>query len=442
MSTELPDTFKKLLDTFNHPSDEYFTEVTKLFKDHYWLLAFKWTEIFTHDIISLVPVDWHRFLDQLSSDQLKQMMIEMSVDNVSRGCPQSLKLFIDGCRELAIRLNWPSFDVHVDPGTREHRTSEKKISEVKHVAEFIDSLLREMDEKELPVIVDIGCGLGYLTKKLSSKGFKLIGVDARGELCVRATSSKDSSRFVQMFIEDTDECLSSILNLIPPDRKAVLVGLHSCGDLLKHIISLYSKSSRFVGMFCVTCCYHKIDKSQFPRSSVFREAAEEENVKFNPVVLRVGTQRTPLSWSHELNEGSLDAHTKSAAFRGILQEVIESKPFAWKKQRSKMKVRNEFSGYIEQVIRGFEQEERSQALFLLERQAERRSADNGLVRSLKILQTIIQPVVESAVVYDHMKYLNELGLESWSVQCFSQIISPRNLLVISMKNIQNKKTGL
>lgn len=452
-ATEVHGAFTGLLHSFDHPSDGYFSKVSRLFKDHYWLLAFKWTEIFTHDVISSVPVEWHRFLDHLSSDHLKRMMVEMSVDNVPRSCPQSFKLFIDGCRELAIRLNWPSFDVHVDPGTREHRTSEKKVSEVKHVAEFIDSLLRETNEKELPVIIDIGCGLGYLTKKLSSKGFKLIGIDARGDLCVRATSSKknsskketpskesskDSSRFVEMFIEDTDECLSSILNLIPPDREAVLIGLHSCGDLLKHIISLYSKSPRFVGMFCVTCCYHKIDKSHFPRSSVFREAAEEEKVIFNPVILRVGTQRTPLSWSHELSDSSLDAHTKSAAFRGILQEVVESKPFVWKKQRSKMKLQNEFSGYIDQVILGFEEEERSQVLSLLERQAEKRSAHSGLVRSLKILQTLIQPVVESAVVYDHVKHLNELGLESWAVQSFSQIISPRNLLVISMKDFSGK----
>lgn len=430
-----------VLSGFHHPPDDYFNHVTSLFKEYNWLLKFKWTEIFTNDVISSVPVEWQNFLDQLNADQLRQMMIRNDLDSIPYTCPASLKEFILKCSELAIRLSWPSFHVLMDVDAREHRTCVKKINEVKHVSEFIDEILRKCFGNELPIIIDIGCGLGYLTNKLSSKGFELIGIDARGELCVKAGSSKNSSQFVEMLIEDSQDCLNAILSLIPSDRKAVLIGLHSCGDLLQHIISLVSKSSRFVGLFCVTCCYHKIDKNKFPRSSDFKIQAGKERLEFNPVILRVGTQRTPLSWCHELDESNLDAHTKSAAFRGILQEVIESKPFSWKKQRSKMKLQSHYSGYIDQVIKGFKPEERDEARYLLETQSSKRSAHTSLVRSLKILQTIIQPVMESAIVYDHLKHLKEMGLESYAIQCFSQIISPRNLLVISMKN-DDKITGM
>lgn len=429
-----------LLSNFHHPSDDYFSQIASLFKEYHWLLKFKWTEIFTDDVISSVPRDWQIFLDKLDANQLRKMMIHNETDLIQDACPTSLKNFINKCNDLAIRLRWPSFDIPVDVDVREHRTSVKKINEVKHVSEIMDEVLRKRFGDDLPVIIDIGCGLGYLTKKLSSKGYKLIGIDARGDLCVKASSNDNSSQFVEMFIDDSPECLNTILSLIPPNKKAVLIGLHSCGDLLQHIISLFSKSSYFVGFFCVTCCYHKIDENKFPRSLDFRIQADEQSLEFNPVILRVGTQRTPISWCHELSETSLDAHTKSASFRGILQEVIESKPFTWKKQRSKMRLHNNFSGYIEQVIKGFKAEEREEARRLLETQTSKRSAYASQVRSLKILQTIIQPVVESAIVYDHLKHLKEIGLESYAIQSFSQIISPRNLLVISMKNDDKELT--
>lgn len=429
----------EIVKLFKHPPNNYFNNVATIFMEYNWLITFKWTEIYTHDIISSVPFDWHCFLKGLSSIELQKIMTDMDSRMLPESCPESFKTFLERCKELSIRLSWPAFNVTVDPTVRVHRTSEKKISEVKHVAEFIDNLLRENHGTELPVIIDIGCGLGYLTKKLSSKGFQLVGIDARGDLCVRAKSSKDSIKFVEMVVNDSEDCLHSMLSILSPDQKAVLIGLHSCGDLLSHIISLYTKSPRFIGMFCVTCCYHKMDKVLFPRSSKFREIAERKGLMFNPVVLRVGTQRTPESWCQGLTNSNLDAHTKSGAFRGILQEVIESSKLAWKKPRSKMKLQGEYSGYIDQVIEGFNEEDRFKAQKLLEEQVQKRSPFTSLVRSLKILQTIIQPVMESAIVYDHLNYLKELGFDGCVIQCFSQIVSPRNLLVISMKNEEIKR---
>jgi len=140
-----------------------------------------------------------------------------------------------------------------------------------------------------------------------------------------------------------------------------------------------------------------------------------------------------MSWTIGLTEQSLDIHTKSAAFRAILEEVQVETNYSWKKVKSRMKQTNHFQDYIDQAILGFPSDTRALALNLLQETVDKRRQTLDKVKALKILQILIQPVVESVVVFDHIVKLRENGIQSKGEQAFSQLISPRNTVIIGIK---------
>ena len=58
----------------------------------------------------------------------------------------------------------------------------------------------------------------------------------------------------------TTEAFLSKLNFDRPltDRRFVLTGLHTCGDLAPSMLRLFSESERVVGLASVGCCYMKM----------------------------------------------------------------------------------------------------------------------------------------------------------------------------------------
>lgn len=142
---------------------------------------------------------------------------------------------------------------------------------------------------------------------------------------------------------------------------------------------------------------------------------------------------TPWKWSYDLTAQSMEEHAQRSAFRAMLEQVLVQTDYQWKKPKCHMKKSTDFSDYVKQVIVGFAPEMRGRAESLLHSVIKERECETRNVMVLKLLQTIIQPVVESLIVYDHVVKLREAGLTCSPVQVFSQLVSPRNTLIFASK---------
>jgi 2-polyprenyl-3-methyl-5-hydroxy-6-metoxy-1,4-benzoquinol methylase len=414
----------------------YLEEATEFLKEFLWLIDFKWIDIFLNDIIHNIPNEWHDFLSNVETPHLKELMDTMSSND--ERCPQSFRTFLHRCKLLSVRLEWPQHSTPIPHSAKANKTSVKKLRESINFGEFIAGFCSSrftQEELNKTVIIDIGCGLGYVSSQLRDKGFRVIGVDARPELCESANRriGDELMSFVHHFVSETRETRQFIENLIPAGYKGILIALHGCGDLLDRIINLFIQSEKFKGLFCVTCCYHKISKMNYPRSESLRSSSSRHDLSFDPVNMRSACQKTPQSWTSELTADILEVHTVSAAFRAILEEVQVQTNYIWKKTKSRMKQSSNIHNFVGQALLGFPEEMRNDALCRLQDTIERRKDSLDRVRTLKILQILIQPVVESVIVFDHIIKLREHGLKSGGAQVFSQIISPRNTAVIAMK---------
>lgn len=415
-------------------SNQYFEDMAQLVSRFWWLINFKWTDIFLHDVVGKMPADWRRFLLSLGVKEIQDMLFQMQAPD---SAPLQFQKFVESCKNCALRLRWTLYTTPVPVNLKQNGFSDKKLRESLSLASYVSRLCEQRfpDFKNCLTLVDIGCGLGYVSSDLNKKGFHVVGVECRQHLvdsCNKRMKS-DNLRFVQHRVDGSGESQQFLQSLVPDGRDGVLLGLHCCGDLLDHIIDLFIRSERFSSLFCVTCCYHLIDKEGFPRSQACRSACAKENLSFDHISLRVGCQPTPWKWAHDLTHDSMLMYAKSSTFRAVLEEALVQTDYRWKKPKCHMKKSLDFENYVQQIIVGFDPQVRDIAERLLNETIQKRECETHNVMALKILQTIIQPVMESLIVYDHVIKLREAGHSSFAVQAFSQLISPRNTLIVSSK---------
>lgn len=374
---------------FNSPtgSEEEFhkfiEDATLFLKEFKWLIDFKWTEVFLPRVVDKIPLDWHLYLNAMDINRLKQIVVSMESEIDT---PESLGRLIKRCKELSPRLEFP-YHTNYTEAIHEHKTSVKKTQEANHFVQFLDGYIKERKESKDVTVIDVGAGLGYVSKKLCNRGYPVIGIECRSELCcsVNSNNSEQNLKFVERKIDDSQECLELLEDLVPESTDGVLIGLHSCGDLLYQMINLYAKSKRLKSVCCVTCCYHAMSLDQFPRSKMCQNILNQNKFEFTRVILRLGCQETPIRWTHELTPEKQDAHAKVAAFRGILEEVLLSNPeLKWKRLRRKNILRNDMNDFIEDNIHGFPEEQRTRARILLQQNVRKRSSQIDLVKTLKV----------------------------------------------------------
>ncbi|KAI9008654.1 methyltransferase domain-containing protein [Hyaloraphidium curvatum] len=246
--------------------------------------------------------------------------------------PASLKSFIEDCRELSLPKRLPDrklFGRTELPPWEANRElfrgmSAKKRRECELLAPLVAS------EAAGKVVVDLGCGQGYLTSVLAfGYGMEAIGIDGQAvqkEGADRRAGrlSKDGNgraRFFRRTVSSADE-LESLLEECGEDgvdgRKCCIVGLHTCGDLAPTVLKLFKSSSAESCVF-VGCCYNLLTRHGFPMSDFVRELDRKlAGVTYN--AMQVACQNAD-GWQ-EGQEAELDMVFNRLFFRAVLQVLL------------------------------------------------------------------------------------------------------------------------
>ncbi|KAG2393771.1 hypothetical protein C9374_007302 [Naegleria lovaniensis] len=186
--------------------------------------------------------------------------------------------------------------------------SPKKIHEIERLAEFIStfsqhtfsSKLDNDDNEQIPTILDIGSGKGYLSHVLFAKyGLNIIAVDHNEQLVQKiqektkkfdkSTSlrskqnkqQKNQLKAISSHLECNREQLSKMVNQMLETTRSIyqhddrnggnncIVGLHTCGDLTPILCDMYLNDTVYTkqnkslihSLVNVGCCYHKLTET-------------------------------------------------------------------------------------------------------------------------------------------------------------------------------------
>lgn len=209
--------------------------------------------------------------------------------------------------------------------------SEKKRHEISIMAPLVQSVCVQTD---CQLVVDIGCGLGYLGQTLNQiYDSEVLGFESKGSNCqsVRKSDSNiagiitkqlmidDSAECTEAISQEIHECLLTTTNAstvrVKQETKTpsvqskggvCLVGLHCCGDLTPSTLRQFCRLRECQTLVCMSCCYHRLSCDEngqfanFPLSEkftdIYRRLTAEHVLKINSLALRLACQETKARW--------------------------------------------------------------------------------------------------------------------------------------------------
>uniref|UniRef100_A0A2R5L8G1 Putative rrna adenine n-6-methyltransferase n=1 Tax=Ornithodoros turicata TaxID=34597 RepID=A0A2R5L8G1_9ACAR len=232
------------------------------------------------------------------------------------------------------------------------------------------------------------------------------------------------------------------------DHPFVLVGLHSCGDLGPSVLRLFAQVPTCRAVALVGCCYMKMtDDGGKPQvQEAIRKPAKLVQTAVRPLS-RFVVQASREGLSYEAREvacHALEAYIKKLrddpsslkihCYRALLEKVIVKRypdyrhvPLGGVKHAANMT----FSEYAEKALEKF-------PLQVCDIQVDNPVLEEAMKDWKKVitfysLRLLLAPAIESLILTDRMLYLWEQGISSCLVPLFDPSLSPRNHVLLAIK---------
>ena len=148
--------------------------------------------------------------------------------------------------------------------------NQKKKYEIKLLG---DSIIKEAKNNNINVVVDVGCGIGYLTNYISlNSNLRAIGIEGNEDntnkmmLRINEIEKKNNKNLSKaegytafLTSEIKPEEFKKIARL--NNENVILTGLHPCGDLTPTLMRMFKNLDEIKSLIFVGCCYNKISEN-------------------------------------------------------------------------------------------------------------------------------------------------------------------------------------
>ncbi|XP_023707737.1 methyltransferase-like protein 25 isoform X2 [Cryptotermes secundus] len=286
----------------------------------------------------------------------------------------------------------------------------------------------------------------------STKGCECTGAEADINCRLQSESSALYKQVTMFVTQQTDLC-SLVKDHFNSDRceHLSITGLHTCGDLAPACLRIFANKEECGSVSNVGCCYHLMEE-EYVRSPFWTDT--------NPP-LPTGVQPGfPVSKCLHMQEFSLGRNARMLAahsldrigeyhelsseslfFRALLQVLLLKKcgnDIPWG-QVGRLKYHN-FVDYVQKAVKKLclSIEVSTDEIVSLYKT---HSVEQQQLHVFFLLRVALAPVIEAVILLDRLLYLLEQGIQdSYLVQLFDPVISPRCYCIVSLKNYPGKGT--
>ncbi|XP_018312574.1 protein RRNAD1 [Mycetomoellerius zeteki] len=340
----------------------------------------------------------------------------------------------------------------------------KKRHEIQQIARVCADCAQESNAE---CIVDVGAGVGHLARSIAFKyGLHVICIEQDALLSQQARKwdkellvslSKhlpdlpvNMPQHISIKLEDTNSDLSETIrdirrtfsdnfNLNRKKSGFGIVGLHPCGDLAATLLKLYTSQCETRFICIVGCCYMKLTlenpadvSNGYPLSKYLSSFTKH---KLSYTALEVACHAIE-SYCDKLKTGNYEDLIVHA-YRAALETVLLKR----NSQLRHTQVRNvkvtkpvTFEQYCMAATADFEPNLRPKDSDFQNPQIKCYLNQWRQIVIFGALRTMIAPLVETVVLLDRFLYLSENDLAPILKPVFNPRLSPRNFLLLSMKN--------
>ncbi|XP_023284920.1 methyltransferase-like protein 25 isoform X1 [Seriola lalandi dorsalis] len=242
---------------------------------------------------------------------------------------------------------------------------------------------------------------------------------------------------------------TELRELISELEDAVMVGLHTCGDLAPSTLRMFVAKPELAAVCSVGCCYHllseEFDHAQkeclhgvcgFPLSQYLRDQSWfcGRNARMSACL---ALERVSLGQGIQM---------ESLFYRAVLHVILRDHYSSYKSEKRVGNVYSKaksFVDYVRRALRRLELDESKLSDDDIQGYRDAYGTRMGEMRAFNMLKVTLAPCIEGLILLDRLCYLKEQDDVSLSalVQLFDPLLSPRCYAVVGLKRYRNRVTS-
>ncbi|KAK2579792.1 hypothetical protein KPH14_012184 [Odynerus spinipes] len=449
---------------------KYFLDALCLFHETQWIYNHPVTEILINGSLDAIPEEWLNILKSLRNEEFNNFVVKKTLS----AWPNTLKHFIKKCK-LINKLSYTNSPVIINvPQQFIKGLNPKKQHEIIHLAQLVHT---KCQIQNIEVIVDFGCGLGYVCQLLYYLyGYKVLGLDGN-EININIVKNRQKEMyptsinhvkyaFYKLSYDSVETVESLLFSEFGKIDNVCFIGLHACGDLSVYVSKIFSDMKNAQLLILISCCYHKLSmfKSEgmtnnvkyfnnFPMSKCLQKVITTSNFDANKFLrqpfLRLACQEPAERWNN-MSQDSHDTHAFHVLARAVLELYVKQNKLCLKKQVRKATRRSQCSSienYVKDTLLRYTLEPMNETLQQMKGEMNNYKIIGSKIielwkshchklKNIEIytgLQLILQAPAESIVLQDRLCWLQEQGLEATIVSIMNKTLSPRSNAIVAHK---------
>ncbi|XP_035002914.2 methyltransferase-like protein 25 isoform X1 [Hippoglossus stenolepis] len=242
---------------------------------------------------------------------------------------------------------------------------------------------------------------------------------------------------------------TELRELIDELEDAVVVGLHTCGDLAPSTLRMFVAKPELAAVCSVGCCYHLL-------SEEFDPAAQEclHSVCGFPLSRYLRSQscfcgrNARMSACLALERVSLGQgiQMESLFYRAVLHIILRDHYSSYKSEKRVGKVYSKaksFVDYVRRALLRLELDESKLTDDVIQGYHDTYRPRMGEMNAFNMLKVTLAPCIEGLILLDRLCFLKEQESVSLSalVQLFDPLLSPRCYAVVGLKSCDDRITS-
>ncbi|XP_049616570.1 probable methyltransferase-like protein 25 [Syngnathus scovelli] len=235
---------------------------------------------------------------------------------------------------------------------------------------------------------------------------------------------------------------TELRELISELEDAVLVGLHTCGDLAPSMLRMFVAKAELLAVCSVGCCYNKLSE-EFEA-----DTQERSNGAFG---FPLSQHLRRLSWFCGRNarmsaclalERVAVGHgiqMDSLFYRAVLHVILRDHYGAYKSEKRVGNVyakAKSFVDYVRRALRKLDLDDSKLSDEDIQQYHDAHVQRWPEIRAFNLLKVTLAPCIEGLILLDRLCYLKEQNQGSFSalVQLFDPLLSPRCYAIVALKD--------
>nr|XP_061815858.1 probable methyltransferase-like protein 25 [Nerophis lumbriciformis] len=241
---------------------------------------------------------------------------------------------------------------------------------------------------------------------------------------------------------------TELRELIGDLEDAVLVGLHTCGDLAPSTLRMFVAKAELLAVCSVGCCYHQLSEEFQPDlqdclGSVFGFPLSQHLRRHSWFCGRNARMSACLALERvAVGQG---IQMESLFYRAVLHVILRDHYHTHKSEKRVGNVYSKaksFEDYIRRALRKLDLDDSQLSDGDIRRYHDAFSPRRSEMHAFNLLKVTLAPCIEGLILLDRLCFLKEQEDGSFAalVQLFDPLLSPRCYAIVGLKDERNRKS--